>query len=536
MLAYRDVFAAYPNGQVVFDGFSLNISEGERVVIAGKSGSGKTTLLRLAAGLLEPVKGTLHREASGPVGFVRQQPENQLVAGTVREEVAFALEYAGLETEVLRQRVAWALSETGLTQLANRTPERLSGGQMQRVAIAAALALKPSLWLLDEPTSFLDADGRARIHRMIKVLPPDATLLMTASDPEEYRIGSRLIILANGNVAADGPPDRLLNDGILPEWDLEEPRSWSLTHLGKKTTVPGAKGPRETIILPENAASNGMELHSGPKAATPLLASEVTASRKEFLGPVHKALVDVSLKAEPGEVIALVGPGGAGKSSLLEALAGLLDLEKGSVRWGDGPPERLRGRIGIAFQFPERSFFAESVLAEVAYGARNQGLSVSEAESRAKTALKLLGFSDQEAFLQRSPFELSGGEARRVALAAVAVLQPAAWLLDEPTAGLDAGDAKVVGRLIRTEAARGCVVIVAGHDVNRFADWTDRWVVLDEGKIVFDGHPGTAWARDGLPAYPREPATVGVWKSKGLKVEKMPGLSYDSVAYALSRK
>ncbi|MFH0883466.1 MAG: ATP-binding cassette domain-containing protein [bacterium] len=535
MLSFQDVRAAYPNGRVVFDGLSLNISEGQRVVIAGKSGSGKTTLLRLAAGLLEPSQGIVDREGNGPVGFVRQQPENQLVAGTVREEIAFALEYAGLETETLRQRVAWALSETGLTELADRTPERLSGGQMQRVAIAAALALKPTLWLLDEPTSFLDADGRARIHRVIKALPPDATMLMTASDAEEYTIGTRLVVLANNNVAADGPPDRLLKDGILPEWDLEEPRSWSLTHLEKRTIVPVAKGSRKSTILPEDAAINVTELHSGPKAAMPLMATGVTASRKEFLGPARKALDDVNLKAEPGEVIALVGPGGAGKSSLLEVLAGLLDLEKGSVRWGDVSPENLRGRIGIAFQFPERSFFAESVLAEVAYGARNQGFSASEAESRAKTALKLLGFLEEESFLQRSPFELSGGEARRVALAAVAALHPAAWLLDEPTAGLDAGDAKVVGRLIQTEAARGCVVVVAGHDVNRFADWTDRWVVLDEGKIVFDGHPGTAWAGDGLPAYPREPATVSVWKSKGLKVENMPGLSYDFVAHALGR-
>ncbi len=536
MLAFQDVRAAYPNGRIVFDRLSMTVSRGERVVVAGRSGSGKTTLLRLAAGLLDPVSGRVQREAQWPVGFVRQQPENQLVAGTVREEIAFALEYAGLETKSLRQRVAWALSETGLKDLAARTPERLSGGQMQRVAIAAALALEPSLWLLDEPTAFLDADGRARIHRLIQSLPRETTMLITASDPEEYRIGTRLVILAEGRIAADGPPETLLKDGVFADFRMAEPRSWCLAHHPDRIAIPQTEAPGDRGKLPENAAAESVELHSGPARSFPLRAANLTASRQEFLGPIRRVLEQVDLSAEPGEIIALVGPGGAGKSSLLEALAGLLELEHGSVRWGDRTPEELRGQIGIAFQFPERSFFAESVQAEVAYGPRNLGCSADEANSQARDALELLGFSCDQPFLQRSPFELSGGEARRVALAAVAALRPAAWLLDEPTAGLDAEDVKAVGRLIVREAERGCVVIVAGHDVDHFADWTERWVVLDDGKQVFDGDPRDAWAAGGLPGYEREPVTVSAWKAKGLRVEKMPGIGYKTVARALARR
>ena len=536
MLSFQDVHASYSNGRSVFEGLTLTIKRGERVVIAGKSGTGKTTLLRLAAGLIDPVSGTADRDAGWPVGFVRQQPENQLIAGTVREEVAFALGYSGLDPAAMRQRVAWALAETGLTHLAGRTPERLSGGQMQRVAIAASLALEPDLWLLDEPTSFLDAEGRRRIHKMIEALPTTATMLMTASDPEEYRLGTRLLILGWEGIIADGPPEELFAKGILSANGLNEPRTWSLARLRKGQKLPETKSVHEPTQLPEDAEGNVTELHSRPNAALPLKAVDISASRREFLGPVRKAIENVTLSAKPGEIIALVGPGGAGKSSLLEALAGLLDLTQGSVLWGDQTPEQLRGQIGIAFQFPERSFFAESVLAEVAYGAHNMGLSEADAEVRAKQALSLLGLPLEESFLKRSPFELSGGEARRVALAAVASLKPSVWLLDEPTAGLDAGDAMIVGELIRREAARGCVVIVAGHDIDRFADWTDRWVVLDEGKVLFDGHPGTAWAEGELPSYPREPGTVTVWKEKGRNVLEMPGLGYDEVARALTRK
>lgn len=154
-------------------------------------------------------------------------------------------------------------------------------------------------------------------------------------------------------------------------------------------------------------------------------------------------------------MIALVGPAGAGKTSLLEVLAGTLKLDAGSVRWNGKTPKELKGLIGIAFQFPERSFFAESVLAEVAYGAINRGLSREEAEALALASLTRLGLPTDEAFLGRSPFQLAGGEARRVALAAVATMEPTGWLLDEPTAGLDERDAQLVGSLIREEAEKG---------------------------------------------------------------------------------
>jgi energy-coupling factor transporter ATP-binding protein EcfA2 len=151
-------------------------------------------------------------------------------------------------------------------------------------------------------------------------------------------------------------------------------------------------------------------------------------------------------------------------------------------------------------------------------------------------ALQRMGLPVDEAFLLRSPFDLAGGEARRVALAAVAALEPAAWLLDEPTAGLDEHDTAMVSRLIAEEAESGKLVIVAGHDLDRLADWTDRWIVLSEGRLKFDGDPRNAWAQGGLPEYPAEPATVSFWRRHDGHVENIPSLGMDGLMKALSRR
>jgi len=530
MLTFRDVTLSYPLRGKIFNSLNLHISPGERVVIAGRSGSGKTTLLRLAAGLIEPDAGQVDHEGAWPVGFVRQQPENQLIAGTVSEEVAFALEYAGFTSDEITSRVEETLAATGLTELADRSPVRLSGGQMQRVAIAAALAMKPPLWLLDEPTAYLDADGRKRVHSLISSVPGTSTLLYATSDPEELTLGDRLVVLAEGRVAADGVPEKLFEKGVLEELGLYPPRKWTLA----RRMVPAApqKAPVSSGNLPEESSKPVRALHSAESQPKTLVATDLHATRREFLGPEREALKKVSLRVEPGEIVALVGPGGAGKSSLLEALAGLLEIDGGSVLWGDLSPDKLSGNIGITFQFPERSFFAESILAEISYGPKKRGL--ENPEQRAIEALSLLGLPNNGEFLKRSPFELAGGEARRVALSAVAALAPDYWLVDEPTAGLDVVDAAAVGRLIRQEAERGCIVIVAGHDVDRFADWTTRWVVLDDGQVRFDGDPRAAWAEGGLPGYERVPATVQAWRDAGRDVRKMPTMEYREVSKLLA--
>jgi energy-coupling factor transport system ATP-binding protein len=391
------------------------------------------------------------------------------------------------------------------------------------VAVAAALAISPRLWLLDEPTAYLDPNGRAAVHRLFTSLRVPASALYVAADAEEYELGDRLVVLDRGRISADGPPGEVIGSGALAQAGLEPPRRWRLKN-------------RKAALLPERNENGGERVHS-PQAGEPVLSAKaVRAHRRELLGPQRLVLDGVDLSVRPGEIVAVVGPGGAGKSSLLEVLAGTIEPSEGTVHWRGEPPGRQRGRTGIAFQFPERSFFAETIEEEVAYGALNLGADRGQARQRMLQALRRLDLPIGEEFLRRSPFDLSGGEARRVALAAVAVLEPELWLLDEPTAGLDPKDADAVSRLVAGEAAAGRTVIVAGHDVDRFADWTARWLVLNEGRVLFDGDPREAWAGEGLPGYSRVPATVAVWREAGGDPRELDAMTPAHVAARLQER
>jgi len=529
VLALERVSFAYPGGEAVLDGVDLLLRPGDRLVLAGVSGSGKSTLLRLLAGLLTPSDGSLTSSGDTPphIGFVRQQPENQLVAGTVAEEIAFALEYMELEAPAIRERVERALDHADLGDLRDRAPSQLSGGQMQRLAFAVAWAMEPDLWLLDEPSAYLDPPARDRLHALLKGLPPSATMVHVASDPDEYTLTGRLAVLHEGRLIADGSPEEIFRSGVLERAGLTPPREWRLKHKGRELAgiASLANAPGDTIHLPEADPPSTRAVHSVSADSTGRVCVEkVQATRRTFLGPELKVLHGIDLELQGGELTALVGPGGAGKSTLIEVLAGLLDPSAGRVRWDEAGPETLHGRIGVAFQFPERSFFAETVLDEVAYGARNRGVGKRDARDLAVQALESLGLDGRDGLYDRSPFELSGGEARRVALAGVWVLRPIGWLLDEPTAGLDDDNAEAVGRMLRAEAARGCPVLIAGHDLDRLADWCPRWLLLREGRIERDGEPKDWWRKGEDPWPP--PATVRAWRALGRNLADLPGVGW----------
>ncbi len=549
MLNFKRLHFSYPGGSEVFKGLDLRIDRGERVVLAGAGGSGKSTLLKLASGLLEPVEGRCLLETDDglvPVGIVLQEPENQVIAATVEEEIAFGLENLGVPTAEIRRCVEDALGATGLVELRYRAPSKLSGGEMQRVAFAAAYALNPSLWLLDEPATFLDPFETERLHGLILRVPDESALLYVASSPQEYRLGDRLVVLADGKVAGDGPPEEVFDSGLLAELALTEPRERTLAKRGRRgdgvSTVtavivngvmihdrgeaPDAPaGVNDTLLA---------ELHSSPLMGNiELRLVGVSAGRRHLFEPEREVIGGIDIAFAGGNVTAIVGQSGVGKTTLLEVMAGLLAPTRGRVEWNDSPPEKLLGRIGVAFQFPERSFFADSVLDEVAYGPRNLGFSKSDAARIAELALAELGL-DPDIYGHRSPFDLSGGEARRTALAAVWALRPLGYLLDEPTAGLDEISAGMVGRMILSEAERGCIIIVAGHDLDRFADWAGRWVLLDGGKVARDGDPRCWWGDDGEDPWP-PPATVRAWRREGRKMENMPGLGMAETMAALSK-
>ncbi|MCB2211318.1 ATP-binding cassette domain-containing protein [bacterium] len=500
LLALDDVSYSV-KGEPILERIRLSVRKGELVVIAGRSGSGKTTLLKLAAGLIHPERGRVVAPTSSEengngkrslprIAFVRQQPENQLVAGTVEEEVAFALGLTDMPRATVEKKVEAALRATGLLDVRKQPPYTLSGGMMQRLAIAAALALKPSLWLFDEPTSYLDPPSRKQVHDLARREARQSAVVYVASDPREWRLGTRLVVVDKGRIIADGKPDEVLTSDEVRETGLVEPETpavWERWFNGATSTRAKRSGKQDN--LPESQMSLSLAVPLANSGFTPMLRAEaVSASRNALLSAKRRVLHDLSLSIGAGECVALIGPAGAGKTTLLEVLAGLTPLDSGTLHHEpQRDDDKHDSAAGLAFQFPERQFFAETVLEEVSYGVRNAGVAKETAGRVALQALWQVGLGLEHA--GRSPFDLSGGEARRVALAIVLARRPRLLLLDEPTAGLDVADTERIGELIRQQVEDGCSVVVSGHDLDRFAEWCPRWILLKDGTIHHDGPP-----------------------------------------------
>ncbi len=444
--------------EYILQNLDCEIRQGENVVIIGANGSGKSTLAKIIAGLVSPSSGTIRyttKQRSKPyIGFLQQIPENQIVASTVELEIAFGLENRQLPSAEIRKRVDQTLNELNLTHLCYRNPAKLSGGEMQRVAFATLYAMRPDIWILDEPVAFLDPIQRSIIADMVTALPEQSTVLWIASSPHEILPGQRTLQLKNGR---------------LVEINQESTGTSSAAHLPPpRDTVAGEGGNTSLESLP---SSNLMT------------AKNVNVFRQELFGPSVQILHDVSLHQNCGDIHLLSGPSGCGKTTLLEAFTGLLPLHSGIVLWNGKQASDQFGHIGMSFQFPERSFFAETVLDEIAFGARNMGATRNDADNRARECLARFGL-DPDEFGDRNPFELSVGQARRVALASIMALSPLAYLLDEPTAGLDMEGCSAVFSFIREEAKRGAAFLIAGHDIERLSQISDSYVWMDNGRLT----------------------------------------------------
>ena len=415
---------AYPGGVPALKDVSLTLEPGEVVALLGPSGSGKSTLLRALAGLVPHFHGgrfagqvvvagldtrdARPAELAGTVATVFQDPEDQVVMTIVANEVAFGLENLGVPPAEIWSRVERALASVDAVHLWGRKTIELSGGELQRVCLASALALEPSLLLLDEPTSQLDPDAAALFLAAVERL--GATVVLS-----EHRVGralelaSRVVFVEEGRVLLDAPRDR------GAEWLATE------RPLYTGLCVPVTQAPLGGVVLD---------------------ARDVSFSYREAM-PV---LDGVSLRLRRGEIVALAGPNGAGKTTLARIAAGLLEPQAGTVE--------LRGRACYLAQDPGRYLVKETALDEVA-------LAVNGDEQRARVALEQVGLGWASS---RHPRDLSSGERERLALASVAVAEPDLLILDEPTRGLDPERKDALGRWLLDYAASGKAVLLATHD------------------------------------------------------------------------
>ena len=491
---------------VALDDVTLEVCRGERVCVLGANGSGKSTLASVICGLLAPDEGDVelaghavctggvpdlaaYRDARRQLGLVFQNPDDQIVTSVVADDVAFGPENLGVPRAQISVRVARELRRVAMEKYAHADPSRLSGGQRQRVCIAGALAMEPSVLVLDEPSSLLDVRGRAAIMRVMgRLAAAGATLVHVTHFMDEALAADRVVVMQHGHVALEGTPDEVFaakNAQVIEALGLEMPFEARLAVALRQAGAAGGAIATPGAPSDEKPAACAACAHTAEPLA--ILARDLGFS----YGPGAQALDGVSLEVPVHATTAIVGQTGSGKSTLLRLLCGLEAADAGSLTVCGINAATKRGRrqvrraVGYVMQHPERQLFAQTVAEDVAFGPRNQGLSAAEVEGRVAHALDLVGLADRR---DASPFELSGGQQRLAAIAGVLAMEPELLVLDEPTAGLDPRGRARLRALMADLAAHGVTLLQVTHSMEDAAR-ADHVVVLDQSHVLAAGTP-----------------------------------------------
>ncbi len=509
---------------------TFEIERGERVLLAGPSGSGKSTLALCLTGLVPisvdaDVEGRLEVEGRAVgeyprgalaerVGIVFQDPGSQFTMLTVEDEVAFGLENLGVARPVMRARVARALAAVDLTERARWRIDRLSGGLQQRVALAAALAMEPPVLVLDEPTAHLEPRAARQLYECVESVTDacGTTLVVVEHDIDRVVPGLLrrcLVLNEDGSLAADGSVEDVFGTGTAT-------RQWAAAGIRLPTGVALrlALDPAATCLpVGEDAAARWLagapdvqralrDLDPHPRASSGDVVLEARDLWTAYRTPVGEVPVlrGVDLTVREGELVAIVGINGGGKTTLLRALSGLVRPERGIVEIDGANVLRLSARevarrVAHVFQNPESGFIAGTVEAELAYTPRALGWSDEDVRRHLDESLERFGLA---ALARASPYTLSGGQKRRLSVASALVSGPRALLLDEPTFGQDRASALALIRELAALRDRGLAVVAATHDASLIAEDADRVVALAGGTVVFDGPPAGLYANERL--------------------------------------
>lgn len=469
-VSLQKVRFSYDGGKTwILDGIDLEIAYGQRIAIIGKNGSGKSTLAKIIAGLSSPDSGIVtlcgikvfeannvdskaYQKARESIGALFQSPEDQIVTTVVEDDVAFGLENLCASKEFMKQNISNALRAVNMENHRFSDPSNMSGGQQQRVAIASSIATKSKLLVLDEPTSMLDSCTKEDVNKLFNKLQTSGTTIVQVTHKiSECKNADRILMLENGKL-----------------------RDVSLLELDEFFTE---KSPAviESKSMTENAK----------KSNTAIEISNLNVSYTNSQTPIIR---DYSLSVKSGEIVAIMGKNGCGKSTLAKAICALIKYDSGSIcvngikiseKTSKSQMREIRKNIGYVMQLPEQQLFAQTVFEDVAYGPKNFGLEGRELHSRVLNALKSLHI---EHLAQKSPFELSGGQQRLAAIAGVLACNPKILVLDEPTAGLDFEYAKIVLKILSDLHNKGVTIIVITHDLNEAKSLGARIVTLDSRK------------------------------------------------------
>lgn len=557
------------------DNVTLDVKRGEFISILGKNGSGKSTLAKHINALLFPTQGKVYvcnydteqeeyileiRKASG---MVFQNPDNQIIATVVEEDVAFGPENIGIQAAEIRRRVDESLKAAGMYSYRKHSPNKLSGGQKQRVAIAGVLAMKPACIILDEPTAMLDPIGRREVLGIVHKLNREEgiTVILVTHHMEEVIDSDKVYIMDKGQIVRQGTPREVFSDveGIKA-LGLDVPQVTEVAYELSRKGVPMpevlsvgefaeafaravetgcadafakaaetgcteafARAAKSGCAELSNAAEVSEEFEAVEQAVREEAGtgssddkdctgdnqnSQDRASDAELLTLQNvsytyapktafeqHALKDINLTVRKNEFIALIGHTGSGKSTLIQHFNGLEKPTSGKVLYEgkdihseDFDRKALRGKVGMAFQYPEHQLFEMSIYKDVAFGPTNQGLDKNQVDERVREALELVGVAPDR--WKDSPFDLSGGQKKRVAIAGVLAMKPEVLILDEPTAGLDPeGRDEILGQIYSIYEKTGTTVILVSHSMEDVAQYAKRIIVMNDGRIEFDDTP-----------------------------------------------
>ncbi|TCL54924.1 ABC transporter ATP-binding protein [Allofournierella massiliensis] len=514
VIAVENLKYRYPHADALaLDGLTFTVEKGEFIGIVGANGAGKSTLSQALIGLVPqfyngayggrvlidglPAESTPISELCCKVGLVFQNPFNQLSGAkdNVYEEVAFGMQNLGVPRAEMHRRTENALKLLDIWQFRDRNPFDLSGGQMQRVAIASILVMEPDIIVLDEPTSQLDPQGSEEVFRTVdKLAHSGITILMIEQKIEKIAAYcDRILLLHQGHQIAFDTPQKVFSRPDLEQLGVQAPVFTRICRaLG--TTLPDGSYPvtveeaanqlRRTSVLPPVSAQQEerpelfeiRNLEFSYRPGTPVLHG-----------------INLQLDARP---TAIIGQNGAGKTTLVKLLKGLLRPTGPSI-WFRGEDishktvAALAAQVGYVFQNPDDQIFRYNVLDEVMFGPLNIGMSEEQAREKSRAALALTGLSDQE---NSNPYDLELNERKMVAIASVLAMDPDVLILDEPTIAQDMMGRRRIADIVRTLSAQGKLVLAILHDMDFVAECFDRVVVMAQGQVVADGSPRQVFA------------------------------------------
>lgn len=510
------------------DEVNLEIEPGEFIAILGHNGSGKSTLAKHMNAILTPTGGTMWVDGKNTseedhvwdvrqtAGMVFQNPDNQIIGTVVEEDVGFGPENIGVPTDEIWKRVEESLSAVGMIEYRHHSPNKLSGGQKQRVAIAGVVAMRPKCIVLDEPTAMLDPSGRKEVLRTVEELRKreKVTVILITHYMEEVVGADRVIVMDKGHVVLQGTAREVFSQvELLKKYRLDVPQVTLLAYELRKKGYSIPEG-----ILTTEELLNALHQCAKKDVKAQILDDKESNIHTPTGEPILKvdhinyiyspgnaferhALKDINLEIYEGQFVGIIGHTGSGKSTLIQHLNGLIKATDGAIYFkGENiynekyNLRELRNNVGLVFQYPEHQLFETDVITDVCFGPKNQGLSQEECKERARTALQLVGLPEK--YYEVSPFDLSGGQKRRVAIAGVLAMKPQVLVLDEPTAGLDPkGRDEILDQIAYLQKESNLTVVLVSHSMEDIAKYVDRIIVMNKGSKMYDDEPKKVFAQ-----------------------------------------